>query len=323
MVGADVQQVVDALGVQAVFDFEDLFGAFPFRVEILEAPGFVQSCRAFVETCPFAHCDGIGGAHGLVKLHLIVAAGAVVADAVADAGVHQGVRLVGFDHVVQLQTLRLADFVGGIAPDDAQISVFRQDFLELGFDLAFKALGEVFFVVIRKIPVVGPAHAHVGVSSVVAAAVGIVPVQLLRIVQPELQPMLITGFRQFRNHIPSEGGAFFDIPAVPGGIKEAEPVVMLTGDHHILHTCRFGRQHPFFRIEAHGVESTGQLFILCVGNPEFRLDPFADIVHPLAFPFPCRESVQAEVDHHTEFRCGEPFFIGHGVVLLLFLFFSV
>ena len=131
------------------------------------------------------------------------------------------------DHIVKLTALRRLYVHGRIAPDQAKIAVLGQDLLHLGLDLAFKAAGIILFTVLREIPVVGPAHhAAVGVAEGVSAAVRLVPVQLFRIIQSELESVARTGIGQLFNDVALKRRAVHHVVIIPFGMKQAETVVM-------------------------------------------------------------------------------------------------
>ena len=65
-------------------------------------------------------------------------------------------RLVLLNHVVQFHALRIGDHIGGVAPDQTQVAILGEDLFELGLDLGLEALGEIFFVMVGVIPVIGP-----------------------------------------------------------------------------------------------------------------------------------------------------------------------
>lgn len=89
-----VQEVVYASFLKSPADGDDLVRALPVVVEGFVAPCVVECRRALVETClradslVFAVLDEVG---------LVVAAGVVVAPAVADARVDETVRLIFLD----------------------------------------------------------------------------------------------------------------------------------------------------------------------------------------------------------------------------------
>ena len=60
--------------------------------------------------------------------------------------------------------------------------------------------------VVREVPVVCPVRfsAAPGLAGGVAAAVRVAPVEILRIVEPELHPVLVAGFGELRRDVPTE-----------------------------------------------------------------------------------------------------------------------
>ena len=167
-------------------------------VVVFEAPCVVQRGRGLIEVirrileaeqivhglhvpCAFFRdlCRTLCG-------NLVIAERNVIIHAVAEARVHKAVRLTLLHKVVKLLTLRLCHHARGIEPDQADVAVFCHDLLHLRLDLLVKADGVVFVVCTGEIPVVIPRRACAAGGFVVAAAVRVVPVKLLRIVKPQL-----------------------------------------------------------------------------------------------------------------------------------------
>ena len=90
--------------------------------------------------------------------NFVVAHGGVVAQAVADAGIDEAVRLERVHHVGQLAALRGGDGHGRVEPDQAQVAVVGQQLAHLGLDLFLEALRVVLGRRVGEIPVVRPAH---------------------------------------------------------------------------------------------------------------------------------------------------------------------
>ena len=72
--------------------------------------------------------------------YIVVTHGGVVAQAVADAGIDEAVRLERVHHVGQLAALRGGDGHGRVEPDQAQVAVVGQQLAHLGLDLFLEAL---------------------------------------------------------------------------------------------------------------------------------------------------------------------------------------
>ena len=64
----------------------------------------------------------------------------VVTPAVADARVDEAVRLIFLDHGVKLVGFFRGNGVRAVEPDEAEVAVFREDFLYLRLYLALEAL---------------------------------------------------------------------------------------------------------------------------------------------------------------------------------------
>ena len=286
-----------------LFQGKHLFRALPVVVKGLVAPGVVEGGRGFKQPAG----EGSFG-------NLVVPQRLIISHAVADAGIDEAIRLQGVHHVRQFPALGGGNGAGGVEPDQAQRPVLGQQLPHLGLDFFLKADDVILVGVVRKIPVVGPAHAlafrllraPVGVPGGVAAPVGMGPVQVLRIIQPQLQPLFRAGLRQFADDIPAKGGCVHRVKAVRPGTEQGEALVMLGGDHQIAHARRQRQIHPFLRRKQNGIEGPGQGVIFPVGNAVFGLNPFADVAHAPAPPFPGGQGVQSPVHHHAEFCVAKP-----------------
>ena len=148
-----------------------------------------------------------------IKIDLVVAGGSIVAPTIADAGVDKAVRLILLHKVVQLVGLLGGNGTRHVEPDEAEIAVFGEDLLDLRLDLRFKALRIVLFAVVRKVPVVRPVRLAAApcLADRVAAAVRFAPVQILRIVETELQPMLVACFGKLGGHVAPKRCSVHDV----------------------------------------------------------------------------------------------------------------
>ena len=152
---------------------DHLVGGLPVVVEALVAPRIVERRGRLEEHLAL-----------VVRGDLVVPGGGVVAVPVPDAGVDETVRLVFLHETVEFVGLGRADGEGNVEPDKAEVPVAGEDLRHLGLDLLLEADRVILLVGVREIPVVGPVRlaAAPGLAGLVPAAVGMVPVQVLRVV---------------------------------------------------------------------------------------------------------------------------------------------
>ena len=96
---------------------------------------------------------------------------------------------------------------------------------------------------------------------------------------------------------------------------EAEAVMMLRGDHDVLHAGTFCHLHPGIGIELHRVELIDELVIGLNRDLCGPLDPFG--VVRVALPLTGRNCIQPPVDEHAEARLAPP---SHARITLLSCF---
>ena len=96
----------------------------------------------------------------------------------------------------------------------------------------------------------------------IAAAVLLVPVEILRIIQAEFQPVLVAGLGQLGHDIAAKGRLVHHVVFVHPRMEQREAVVVLAGEHKILHAAALGQANPFVRVEIQRIESLGQRAIL-------------------------------------------------------------
>ncbi len=83
-------------------------------------------------------------------------------------------------------------------------------------------------------------------------------------------------------------------------MEEGEALVVLAGDHQVVHAGVAGHLDDGVGVEGRRVEPLGQFLIGLDRDLVVRHDPFADVVHALALPFPGQQAVQAPVDKQAE-----------------------
>ena len=180
-----------------------------------------------------------------------------------------------------------------IEPDQAHWAVVAQQFLHLRLGLSAQVLVEILAVVRAEIP---------GVSG----AVRLVPVLRLRIVEAEPDVVPRARRRQFAQRIAVKRGRVPDVVLAHRRMVHGEPVVMLAGDHDVLHPGIFGHPHPFLGIELHRIEVSGELLVLLHRDLGAVHDPLADPRDRLSLPLTGRNRVQPPVNEKAELCLPEP-----------------
>ena len=174
MIGANVDEIVDAKVAQVLAVGSKLFGCDPVVVGVGEAPGFVEGTGGLIEPVAagleavdglVVDLVGIDAGFSLPLLagggNFIVAEGDIVVGTVSETGVDETVGLKTLDRVVDVLTLLGADGHGHVEPSQGNVAVIGHDLLDLGENLAFKADGVVLFGLVGEIPAVfhvTPAH---------------------------------------------------------------------------------------------------------------------------------------------------------------------
>ena len=116
-----------------------------------------------------------------------------------------------------------------------------------------------------------------------------------RIVEAHLQPLGPESVRIFPHQIPPKGGVGALVIGILA-VKQAEALVMLGGQHRVLHARGLGLPGPFPRVKQVGIEVVKVFLILLFRGALVVFHPFV----------PGRQGVQAEVDEHAETIVAEP-----------------
>ena len=82
------------------------------------------------------------------------------------------------------------------------------------------------------------------------------------VVGAEADSILLAGRAQFRQGIEIEPGQILDVIVSIGTVPQTESVMMLGGDHEILHPGIAGAAHPGIRIKLVGLELFAHLAII-------------------------------------------------------------
>jgi hypothetical protein len=102
----------------------------------------------------------------------------------------------------------------------------------------------------------------------------VVPIEV-RIVEEDLQALLVALVGQLAHHVAFEGGPVDDVPIGVLRIEEAKPVVMFGRHRDVAHAGAFGHCNPDSRIELRGVERGRQLLVLADRRLVIVHHPFA------------------------------------------------
>ncbi len=89
-----------------------------------------------------------------------------------------------------------------------------------------------------------------------------------------------------------------------------EAVVMLAGDHDVLHPGILRHLDPFVRVEFDGIELAGEFLVFGHRDLGAVHDPLADAGDGFAVPLARRNGIQAPVNEQSEFCIPEPFHFG-------------
>ena len=110
-----------------------------------------------------------------------------------------------------------------------------------------------------------------------------------RVVRAKRDSAPLAGGAKFLHHVAAERRTH-DVVVGLLGVPQAEAVVMLGREHHVLHAGRLGNGHPLVGIEAGGVELGVQVIV--VGDGRFLSSRPAD--------FMPRDAHRPPMDEHAE-----------------------
>ena len=283
-------------------DLQNLLGRLPILVGGLVAPGVIEG-------------NGRLGKH--VGVHvllgdLVIGHNGVITVAVTDTGIDENVGVDRLDVLVHHAALLLALAVGGIAPECGDIAVLRKDLMKLRLQLLLPRDPIVLFHGRGEIPEVCPGLAVAVLILAPAAAVRLVPVNVLRVVEAEAHAVLLTGGRHLGDDIAPEGSGIHHVIGIDLGVIECEALVVLRGDNDILDARILGKLYPLLRIKEDRVKGIDELLVLGLRDLQAVHDPFAEVIGLDAVaPFAAKHRVKPPVNEHTEFCALEPFSVCH------------
>ena len=140
----------------------------------------------------------------------------------------------------------------------------------------------------------------------ISAAVRLVPVKLLRIVQTKGHLLLAASLSKLSDHVASKGRRIDDVVRITLGFEHRKSLVVLCRHHDILHSRLPSQRHPLIGIKKNRIECRCQLLILSIRNSEIRLDPFSGTRTLLSAIFARKKTVKPPVDHHSKLRLTKP-----------------
>ena len=191
----------------------------------------------------------------------------------------------------------------------------RKQLLDLRHDLFAETNVVILVFNAGKVPVVVPGGAGaVFRIAQIAAAVLLMPVQILRIVKAQLHAVFIAGLGQLGDHVAAKGRRVAHIEAAGLGAEQRKALVVLRGDDEIVHAALLRQANPLVGAEVDGIEHGSQPAVFGVGNPLMGLDPLGVGAALAAAVFAAQQRVKPPVDHHAVFAL-EPFAHIHGVKL--------
>ena len=144
----------------------------------------------------------------------------------------------------------------------------------------------------------------------VGETAGVMPVLGLRIVESQLDALLLAGRGQFLERIAMEGRGVDDVVRAGLGVEHGEAVVVLRGDDDVLHAGVLGDRHPLVGVELHRVELLGVAGVFGHGDLAVVHDPLADAADLLAVVGAGGHAVEAPVDEHAEAGLAPPLHAG-------------
>ena len=129
--------------------------------------------------------------------------------------------------MVELKALCRGNGVRNIEPNKAQITVICKNLFDLRLDLLLKANGEILVLTVGEVPAVVPGNTGRRVRIIVAAAVRLCPVELLRLIKPEFQTVLVASLCKLTYNISSKRRSIHNIELICLAVEQCKAVVML------------------------------------------------------------------------------------------------
>ena len=162
--------------------------------------------------------------------------------------VEQDARLEGSDrHQLLTPPVRTGvSLIREVKPEQVQLAVVGAKLPDLGVhivQIAAEIAGLLFAGLIAP-------HGVEGV--VVGGIIRVVPIHQ-RVVQADPQTLRAESVQEFPHQVPACGGVGGLVVRI-SRVKEAESLVVLCGQHRVLHPCPFGVPGPGSRIEVRGTE---------------------------------------------------------------------
>ena len=201
------------------------------------------------------------------------------------AGEALGLQLVDVLH--QVFTLLLGDQNGRVEPDQPNGSVSGEQLFQLGLDLLAQIAVEVTPGRVREVPVI-------------AGSIRLVPILVLGVVEAQPYAAIPTGLRELFQRVPAERRRVDDVVVARRRVVHRKPLVVLRGDHEVLHAGFLGQPDARGRVELGGIEPRGELLVLGDGYARARHDPRAEAGNVLSLPLAGGNRVEAPVDEHAE-----------------------
>jgi len=121
--------------------------------------------------------------------------------------------------------------------------------------------------ILRRIPVMTGRNMIV---RQVRRAAGGRPVLVLRVIEAELDALLLTLLREFAKRIAMKGRSGRNIEAICLRIEHGEAIVMFGCDDDVLHARRLRERDDIVRIECAGIEAAGKCLVVGNRDPGWR-----------------------------------------------------
>ena len=284
---ADVQEQVGVVARRLHEQLHDLLRALVAVVVLVVAPGPVDRVAHLEGQRPdldlVVESRGVGARQVLLE-HLEVLAGVRAAVVVA---AHERRRLEVVDELVgpAEAPVGLGLVPPAVEPDPPDLAVPRQQLAQLRVHGVQVAVPVALLVAAGE--AAGPAAREV---------VGVVPVEL-RVVEEELDALLVAGVGQHLQHVLPVGRAVHDVVVAHLRVEHREAVVVLRRDRDVPHARGLGHRHPRRRVVLDGVERRRHV-------PLVLRDREALLLHdPLAL---AGHGVDTPVDEEPEAGLPEP-----------------
>ena len=132
------------------------------------------------------------------------------------------------------------------------------------------------------------------------------PVLRLRVIEAERHSTLLAGCSELFKDVAMEGRCGHNVVAADLGIKHGKTIVVLRGNHDVLHARILGELHPCICVELHWIPLLCQLFILLHRNVSAVHNPFSQSGNLFPFPLATGNGVESPMNEEAVLGLFEP-----------------